>query len=263
MKNMKKTDSRLLAFEKLLSIMDELREKCPWDKKQTNESLRHLTIEETYELADAILSGNNDEIKNELGDILLHIVFYSKIAEEAKQFDIQEVIEGINKKIIERHPHIFGDVIVKDDEEVKSNWEKIKLQKGSESVLSGVPSSLPSLIKAYRIQDKARGVGFDWENTNQVWEKVMEEMDELRYEIDQNSANDKIEGEFGDLLFALINYARFIHINPDTALERCNQKFTHRFAFLEEEVKKQGKLLYNMNLSEMDVIWNESKKKYP
>lgn len=262
-KELKKRDKRLVEFGKLLAIMDELREKCPWDKKQTNESLRHLTIEETYELADAIISGNSDEIKKELGDILLHIVFYAKIAEEDKQFDIQDVIEGINKKIIERHPHIFGDVIVKNEEDVKNNWEKIKLQAGNKSVLSGVPSSLPSIIKAYRMQDKAGGVGFDWENKEQVWEKVMEEMNELKHEIDQNSASEKIEGEFGDLLFALINYSRFININPDTALDRTNNKFIHRFKFLEEEVKKQGKNIYDISLQEMDVIWNDSKKDYP
>jgi len=258
-----KMDKRLAAFKRLLDIMDELRAKCPWDKKQTYESLRHLTIEETYELSEAINLKQSDEIKNELGDILLHIVFYSKIGEENKKFDIIDVIEGINEKLIQRHPHIFGDTVANTDEEVKTNWEKIKLKEGSKSVLSGVPTSLPSVIKAYRIQDKARGVGFDWEETAQVWDKVMEEMGELKHNVETGAGQEAVEGEFGDLLFALINYARFIHINPDTALERTNAKFIRRFNYLEEHANKSGKSLHDMTLKEMDVFWNEAKIKYP
>jgi XTP/dITP diphosphohydrolase len=252
-------DKRLEAFKKLLDIMDELRAKCPWDKKQTYESLRHLTIEETYELADAIVSKDSKEISEELGDILLHIVFYAKIGEENKEFDITDVINGINKKLIQRHPHIFSNVIAETDEAVKSNWEKIKLNSGKKSVMGGVPTSLPSIIKAYRIQDKARGVGFDWENTAQVWEKVIEEMNELKAEVDSQAANERIEGEFGDLLFALINYSRFINVNPDSALERTNIKFIQRFKYLEEHA---GKPLHDMTLAEMDVFWNQSKEIY-
>ena len=253
-------DKRLEAFEKLLDIMDELRAKCPWDKKQTLESLRHLTIEETYELADAIILKDSNEIRNELGDLLLHIVFYAKIGSENNDFDITEVIEGINKKLVQRHPHIFSDVIANTDEDVKRNWEKIKLHEGSKSVLSGVPVSLPSIVKAYRIQDKARGVGFDWENPQQVWDKVTEEMNELRDEVESGAGIEKIEDEFGDLLFALINYSRFINVNPDTALERTNKKFIYRFNYLEEQAKKAGKSLHDMTLKEMDVYWNEAKK---
>jgi XTP/dITP diphosphohydrolase len=252
-------DKRLAAFERLLNIMDELRAKCPWDKKQTYESLRHLTIEETYELADAIVSKDSKEICEELGDILLHIVFYAKIGEENKEFDITDVINGINEKLIKRHPHIFSNIIAETDEDVKSNWEKIKLTSGKKSVMGGVPTSLPSLIKAYRIQDKARGVGFDWENTEQVWEKVIEEMNELKVEVESKAENERIEGEFGDLLFALINYSRFINVNPDTALERTNIKFMHRFKYLEEHA---GKPLHDMTLAEMDVFWNKAKEIY-
>ncbi len=249
----------MVVFEKLLNIMDELRAKCPWDKKQTYESLRHLTIEETYELADAIVSKDSKEICEELGDILLHIVFYAKIGEENKEFDITDVITGINEKLIKRHPHIFSNTIAETDEDVKSNWEKIKLSSGKKSVMGGVPTSLPALIKAYRIQDKARGVGFDWENTEQVWEKVIEEMNELKVEVDRKAANERIEGEFGDLLFALINYSRFINVNPDSALEMTNIKFMHRFKYLEEHAEKP---LHDMTLAEMDVYWNQAKEIY-
>ena len=256
-------DERLKAFKELLDIMDELRAKCPWDKKQTFESLRHLTIEETYELADAIVMKDSDEIKKELGDILLHIVFYAKVGSENNEFDITDVINGINKKLIERHPHIFGHTIANTDDEVKSNWEKIKLKEGGrKSVFSGVPVSLPAMIKAYRIQDKARGVGFDWEETKQVWDKVIEEMNELKSEVDNNGNPERIESEFGDLLFALINYSRFIEVNPDTALERTNIRFINRFQHMEEKVKETGKSLHDMTLKEMDVFWNKAKEIY-
>ncbi len=251
-------DKRLKAFERLLDIMDDLRSQCPWDKKQTMESLRHLTIEETYELSDAILEGDNDEIRKEIGDLMLHLVFYSKIGSEKNAFTITEVLNGICEKLIRRHPHIYGDVKVKDEEEVKANWEKIKLKEGNESVLSGVPKSLPSLVKASRIQDKAKGVGFDWERKEQVWEKVVEEIHEFKEEVDKGS--DKIESEFGDVLFSLINYARFININPDDALEKTNKKFIKRFQYLESESKKEGKELSNMSLEEMDVYWNRAKE---
>lgn len=255
-------DKRLEAFGRLLDIMDELRAKCPWDKKQTYETLRHLTIEETYELADAIVSDDSNEIKKELGDLLLHIVFYAKIGEESRQFDISDVINGICEKLVTRHPHIFGDVVAETDEQVKNNWEKIKLHEGMKSALSGVPVSLPSLVKAYRIQDKARGVGFDWDNAGQVWEKVTEELNELKTEVDANTDKQRIEAEFGDLMFALINYSRFIDVNPDTALERTNNKFILRFRFIEEKTKADGKSLQDMSLEEMDVYWNEAKKIY-
>ena len=256
-------DERLKAFKELLDIMDELRAKCPWDKIQTFESLRHLTIEETYELADAIVLKDSNEIKKELGDILLHIVFYAKVGSEKNEFDITDVINGINQKLIERHPHIFSDTIANTDDEVKSNWEKIKLkEKGRKSVFSGVPVSLPAMIKAYRIQDKARGVGFDWEETSQVWDKVVEEMNELKHEVDNNGKPERIESEFGDLLFALINYSRFIDVNPDTALERTNNKFINRFMHMEENIKKTGKSLHDMTLKEMDVFWNKAKEIY-
>jgi XTP/dITP diphosphohydrolase len=253
-------DPRLKAFAELLDIMDELRAKCPWDRKQTLESLRHLTIEETYELADAILENNLDEIKKELGDLLLHIVFYAKIGEEKRAFDIKDVIEGINEKLIVRHPHIYGDVKVANDEEVKENWEKIKMREGRKKVLSGVPRSLPAMVKAYRIQDKVRGVGFDWEHPHQVWDKVQEELNELKYEVENNSSPRKIEQEFGDLLFALINYARFIDVNPESALERTNKKFMKRFEYLEEKTREANKDMHRMSLDEMDVFWNEAKK---
>ncbi len=240
--------------------MDELREKCPWDKKQTIESLRHLTIEETYELADAILENDLPNIKKELGDVLLHIVFYARIASETKEFDIADVINSLCEKLIHRHPHIYGDVVVANEQEVKENWEKLKLKEGNKSVLSGVPNSLPSLIKASRIQEKARAVGFDWDKPEQVWDKVQEEITELKHEIDTKASKEKIEGEFGDVLFSLINYARFVEINPEDALERTNKKFIKRFQYLEEESAKAGKSLSEMTLAEMDVYWNKAKE---
>lgn len=256
---MNSIESKLTAFKRLLDIMDELREKCPWDRKQTIESLRYLTIEETYELCDAILDQNMDEIKGELGDLFLHLVFYSKIASETKDFDVADVLNGVCEKLIERHPHIYGDVEVKDEEEVKANWEKIKLQgkKGKKSVLSGVPNSLPAMVKSTRIQEKARGVGFDWENQNQVWNKVNEELQEFKVEVDAGS--EKIEEEFGDVLFSLINYARFIGVNPEDALERTNKKFIKRFQYLETESAKDGKSLGKMTLEEMDEYWERAK----
>ena len=251
-------DKRLLAFQRLLDIMDDLRSQCPWDMKQTMESLRHLTIEETYELSDSILDGDLPEIKKELGDIMLHLVFYAKIGAEKKAFDITDVLNGICEKLISRHPHIYGDVKVSGAEEVKANWEKLKLKEGNKSVLEGVPRSLPSLVKASRIQDKARGVGFDWERKEQVWEKVVEEIHEFKEEVEKGS--DKIEDEFGDVLFSLINYARFINVNPDDALEKTNKKFIKRFQYLESEAKKKGKELSDMTLAEMDVYWNKAKE---
>lgn len=253
-------DRRLEQFERLLNIMDELREKCPWDKKQTLESLRHLTIEETYELADAILDNDLQEIKKELGDILLHIVFYAKIGSEKNAFDIADVAEGICDKLIHRHPHIYGDVKVADEEEVKANWEKLKLKEGKTSVLEGVPKSLPAMVKATRIQDKARGVGFDWDNQEQVWDKVKEELGELKEEIDKKADHKEIESEFGDVLFSMINYARFINVDPEMALERTNKKFIKRFQYLESESKKDGKEMSDMTLAEMDGYWNAAKK---
>jgi len=262
-------DPRLAAFDRLLVIMDELRAQCPWDKKQTLETLRPLTIEETYELGDAILENDLDGIKKELGDLILHIVFYAKIGEEKNAFTIADVINGICEKLIHRHPHIYGDVKVKDDEEVKANWEKIKLtERGSvdplgrpvtpPSVLEGVPRGLPSLVKAIRIQDKARGVGFDWEHRDQVWEKVQEELHELKHEVDTGST--KQADELGDLLFSIVNYARFLSIDPDEALERTNRKFIKRFQFLETEARKDGKKLGEMTLAEMDVYWERAKQ---
>lgn len=255
---------KLDAFDRLLTIMDELRANCPWDKKQTLESLRHLTIEETYELSDSILEGDLAEIKKELGDIMLHMVFYSKIADEQNAFDLADVLQGICGKLVHRHPHIYADVNVADEEEVKQNWEKLKLkEKGNSSVLGGVPKSLPALVKAMRIQEKARGVGFDWEKKEQVWEKVEEEMKEFRNEfnVEEDLPIDK-EGamsEFGDLLFSLINYARFVDINPEEALERTNKKFIKRFQFLESESRKDGKKLSDMTLAEMDAYWDKAK----
>ena len=250
---------QLKAIDRLLTIMDELREQCLWDKKQTFESLRHLTIEETYELSDAILDRNLKEIKNELGDLLLHIAFYSKLGSEEKIFDIADVANSISEKLIHRHPHIYGDLVVQDEDEVKKNWEALKLKEGKKSVLEGVPKGLPSLVKAQRIQDKAAGVGFDWEQPEQVWEKVQEELAEFNTEVENGSGNDR-EVEFGDLLFSMINYARFLKINPDTALERTNQKFTKRFQYLEGKAKEQGKTLEQMTLTEMDLYWEEAKK---
>ena len=251
-------DSKLIAFGRLLTIMDELREKCPWDKKQTIESLRYLTIEETYELADAIIEQNMDDIKGELGDLMLHLVFYAKIASEKKAFDIEDVLTTVCDKLIERHPHIYGDEQVFSDEDVKKNWEKIKLQKGRKSVLDGVPNSLPSMVKATRIQEKARGVGFDWDNKNQVFEKVNEEIQELKTEVDNNS--NKIEDEFGDVLFSIINYARFIGVDPESALEKTNKKFIKRFKFMEASSKEDGKSISEMTLLEMEEYWERAKK---
>jgi XTP/dITP diphosphohydrolase len=252
-------EEKLIAIGRLLDIMDDLRVGCPWDKKQTFDSLRHLTIEEVYELADAILEKNTDEIKKELGDLLLHIVFYAKIGSETGDFDIADVAHTISEKLIYRHPHIYGDVKVKDEKEVKENWERLKLKEGKKSVLEGVPKSLPAMVKAMRIQEKAKGVGFDWDNKQQVWEKVQEELAEFQAE--ENAGNyDKMEEEFGDVLFALINYARFAGINPETALEKTNKKFIKRFQFLENEIKKDGKDLKDMNLEEMEVYWQRSKK---
>lgn len=281
-------DERLMAFERLLNIMDELREKCPWDRKQTMESLRHLTLEEVYELSDAILEGDTAEIRKELGDIMLHLVFYAKIGAEKGAFDITAVLNGICDKLIARHPHIYGDVKVENEEQVKQNWEKLKLKEGNRSVLEGVPVSLPSLVKAQRIQDKAAGVGFDWEEKEQVWEKVEEELQEFRREFNAGTGSfdkassegaspekvsgeaasggaafidrERAEAEFGDVLFSLINYARFLDINPENALEKTNKKFIKRFRYLEEKAHQSGRSLKDMSLAEMDVFWNEAKK---
>lgn len=250
---------QLEAFDRLLTIMDELREKCPWDKKQTMETLRHLTIEETYELGDAILENDLQEVKKELGDVLLHIVFYAKIGSETNDFDIADVANEICDKLIYRHPHIYGDVKVENEEEVKQNWEKLKLKEGKTSVLEGVPKGLPALVKASRIQDKVAGVGFDWEQPEQVWEKVQEELQELQVEVEKKDA-DAMEAEFGDIFFSMVNYARFLKINPENALERTNKKFITRFQFLESKAKTLGKELQDMTLAEMDVFWEEAKK---
>lgn len=260
-----KRKDKLQAFDRLLTIMDELRENCPWDKKQTLESLRHLTIEETFELSDAILDGDLDEIRAELGDIMLHLVFYARIGSEKKAFDVSDVLNGVCDKLIRRHPHIYADTKAEDEKTVKANWEKIKLQeKGNRSVLGGVPRSLPALVKAMRIQEKARGVGFDWDEPGQVWEKVEEEMGEFRSEfnIETGEVEDrqKASEEFGDLMFSLINYARFLDINPEEALERTNKKFIKRFRYLEEASAKDGKVLGEMSLEEMDTYWNQAKK---
>ena len=250
---------QLNAFDRLLTIMDELREQCPWDKKQTFETLRHLTIEETYELGDAILDNDLQEIKKELGDVLLHIVFYAKIGSETKDFDIADVCNSICDKLIDRHPHIYSDVVVENEEQVKQNWEKLKLKEGKTSVLEVVPNSLPALVKANRIQDKVAGVGFDWEKPEQVWEKVEEEIHEFKDEV--NTGNkDGIESEFGDVLFSMVNYARFLKINPENALERTNKKFTKRFKYLESKAKDLGKPLSDMTLAEMDIFWEEAKR---
>lgn len=252
------------GFLRLLEVLNTLRTECPWDKKQTMETLRHLTIEETYELSDAIMEGDMQEVKKELGDVMMHLVFYARIAEEQGAFDILDVLNGVCEKLINRHPHIYGDVDVQNEDDVKRNWEKIKLKEGNKSVLGGVPASLPALVKAARIQEKARGVGFDWEDKTQVWEKVEEELQEFKAEfnVEDNSAIDaeKAEAEFGDLLFSLINYARFIKINPENALEKTNKKFIKRFQYLEEKAKENGKALEDMTLAEMDIYWNEAKK---
>lgn len=257
---MTRRQEQLQAFDRLLTIMDELREQCPWDKKQTMESLRHLTIEEVYELGDAILENDLMEVKKELGDVLLHIVFYSRIGSETNSFDIADVCHSISDKLIERHPHIYGDVKVANEEDVKRNWEQIKLkEKGKTSVLQGVPKSLPAMVKANRIQDKVAGVGFDWERSEQVYEKVEEELNELKVEVANGNA-DKMESELGDVLFSIINYARFLKINPENALERTNKKFIKRFQYLEAKSIEINKSLSELTLSEMDVFWEEAKK---
>lgn len=252
--------NQLAAIDRLLTIMDELREKCPWDKKQTLESLRHLTIEETYELADAILSNDLNEIKKELGDLLLHIVFYAKIGSESDDFDIGDVANSISEKLIHRHPHIYSDVNVENEEDVKKNWEQLKLkEKGNTSILQGVPTALPALVKANRIQEKVSAVGFDWEHPEQVWEKVEEEIDELKEEIKKGDKK-QIEAEFGDVLFSMVNYARLIGVNPENALERTNLKFKKRFEYLENNTMKKGIELKDLTLEEMDVYWEAAKK---
>jgi MazG family protein len=250
------------AFIRLVGIMDELREKCPWDKKQTEQTLRPLTIEETYELADAITDKDWKGIKEELGDLMLHLVFYAKIGAEQQQFTLEEAIHGVCEKLIHRHPHIYGDVVVNDEEEVKQNWEKLKLKEGKKSVLGGVPVSLPAVVKATRLQEKAKQVGFEWDNREQVWDKVTEETEELHEAVAANEP-DKIEEEFGDLMFSLINYARFLQIDAENALERTNKKFISRFTRMEQAATQQGKLLADMTLTEMDAIWNEIKKQNP
>ena len=249
------------AFARLLDIMDELREKCPWDKKQTMDSLRYLTIEELYELSDAILDEDMQEIKKELGDILLHIVFYSRIASEKNEFDIADVINSVCDKLVHRHPHIYADLKVEDEIEVKKNWEKLKLKEGKKSVLEGVPKSLPAIVKAFRIQEKVRGIGFDWDNKSQVWDKVIEEIDELKVEIEKGD-QERVEAEFGDVLFALTNYARFINVNPEDALERTNKRFIKRFQIMEDLLEKEDLKLDKMSLEEMDVYWEKSKARY-
>lgn len=252
------------AFDRLLCIMDDLREKCPWDRKQTMDTLRHLTIEETYELSDAILDGDQMEVKKEIGDLFLHLVFYSKIGSENQAFDVKDVLDSIAEKLISRHPHIYGDAKADTEEEVKANWETLKLKEGNESVLSGVPSSLPALVKAMRIQEKARGAGFDWEEKEQVWAKVEEELEEFKEVFVGKELSlgqkEEAEGELGDLIFSLVNFARFIDINPETAVERTNRKFIYRFQYLEKKAKEAGKSLSEMTLAEMDVYWEEAKK---
>jgi XTP/dITP diphosphohydrolase len=250
-------DNRLKAFERLLIIMDELREQCPWDRKQTNKSLRHLTIEETYELSDALLKGDNEEIKKELGDLFLHLVFYSKIGDEKGAFDVSDVLNSICEKLISRHPHIYGDVEVKDEEEVKQNWEQLKLKEGNKSVLAGVPNSMPSIIKASRMQDKAAQVGFDWPEKEHVWDKVEEELKEFK-----DAEGSQKEEEFGDLIFSLINYARWLKINPDDALEATNRKFKYRFESIEKYAQKKNIKMEEMTLSEMDEVWEQAKKTF-
>ena len=246
--------AKLDAFARLLKIMDELREQCPWDKKQTLESLRNLTIEETYELADAILDNDLKGVKEEIGDLMLHMAFYAKIGDEKGAFDIADALNGICEKLISRHPHIYGDVIVKDEEEVKANWERLKLKEGKKSVLEGVPKSLPAMVKAYRMQEKTAKVGFEWENADQVWEKVQEEIEELKEAMTMTQR--EREDEFGDVLFSLINYARFINIDPETALEKVNRKFKRRFKYIEKHAPRD---LTEMTLGEMDALWNEAK----
>ena len=255
---MSRREEQLKAFDRLLTIMDELREQCPWDKKQTIQSLRHLTIEETYELGDAILDNDLQEVKAELGDLLLHIVFYAKIGSETNDFDIADVANAICEKLIKRHPHIYGDVKVKNEEDVKRNWENLKLKEGKKSVLEGVPRSLPAMVKANRIQDKVAGIGFDWEEPHQVWDKVQEELTELQTEV-VNGDQHAIESEFGDVMFSMINYARFLNVNPENALEQTNKKFIKRFQYLESKAKELNKSLSDMTLAEMDIFWEEAK----
>jgi XTP/dITP diphosphohydrolase len=252
-------DARLVAFERLLKIMDDLREKCPWDQKQTFETLRNLTIEETYELTDAITKKDMKEIEGEIGDLFLHLVFYCKLGDEQGQFNVTSVLNAICEKLIYRHPHIYGDVIVSDEEEVKANWEKLKLKAGKKSVLEGVPSSLPALVKATRIQEKAKGIGFEWEHRQDVWKKVEEEMQELQVEVEANSEH--IEEEFGDVLFSLVNYARFIGISPENALAQTNQKFIQRFQLMENLIQEDGMDIRNMNLNQLDIFWDQAKLK--
>lgn len=254
-------ENKTKSFARLLTIMDELREQCPWDKKQTFDSLRYLTIEEIYELSDAILDKDIQEIKKELGDVLLHIVFYSRIASETNDFDITDVINDVCEKLIHRHPHIYGDIKVADEKEVKKNWEKLKLKEGRKSVLEGVPKSLPAIVKAFRIQEKVRGIGFDWDNKSQVWDKVLEEIEELKFELEKGD-KDRIESEFGDVLFALTNYARFIDVNPEDALERTNKRFIKRFQIMENLIETENLSLDQMNLSEMDLYWEQAKRMY-
>jgi XTP/dITP diphosphohydrolase len=253
-------DSRLVAFERLLNIMDDLREKCPWDQKQTLESLRHLTIEETYELADAITANDMNELKGEIGDLFLHMVFYCKIGEEKNVFNVTEVLNAICDKLVHRHPHVYGDTEVESEEEVKRNWEKLKLKEGRKSVLSGVPNSLPALVKAYRVQEKVKGIGFEWEKRSDVWAKVEEEMNELQEEVESNAPIAKIEDEFGDVLFSLINYARFIGVNPEDALSRTNQKFIKRFTSMETLMDKDNLSLAESDLELMDKYWEIAKR---
>ena len=252
-------ENKTKAFARLLTIMDELRQQCPWDKKQTMDSLRYLTIEELYELSDAILEGNMVDVKKELGDLLLHIVFYARIASETNDFDITDVINSVCDKLVHRHPHIYGDVKVENEDEVKANWEKLKLKEGNKSVLEGVPKSLPAIVKAFRIQEKVSGIGFDWENKKQVWDKVLEEIEELKVEIEKRD-KDRIESEFGDVLFALTNYARFIDVNPEDALERTNKRFIKRFQIMEKSISTEGLEFHNMTLEEMDIYWNDAKQ---
>lgn len=256
-----KRETQLAELNRLLDIMDDLRAQCPWDKKQTFESLRQLTIEETYELGDAVLDKNLDEIKKELGDLLLHIVFYAKIGSEKDSFDIADIAHSISEKLIVRHPHIYGDVQVQNAEDVKQNWEQIKLKEGKESVLEGVPKSLPAMVKATRIQDKVAGVGFDWEKREQVWQKVQEELQELQVEVEKKD-KERIESELGDVFFALINYARFLEVSPENALEHTNKKFIKRFQFMEEQLKGETKMMQDLSLDELDVYWNKAKKLY-
>lgn len=256
---MHSTEEKLKAFERLLEIMDELREKCPWDREQTLESLRNLTIEETYELADAIMDQDLEEIKKELGDLILHIVFYAKIGSEKGSFDIADVLQGINSKLVFRHPHVFGDRKVKDSGEVIENWEELKMREGHRSVLAGVPVSLPAMIKSHRIQDKVRAVGFDWDRREQVWDKVIEEINEVREELVNGHEKSKIEDEIGDLLFSIVNAARLYDIEPETALERTNRKFIQRFKYLEKRAFDMGRSLKEMTLEEMEAIWEEAK----